>query len=383
MGGAVFALTANIVIALLVAGAFFGLARIPSTFPGVSWFGVTYATGALTPISELLVRAGPVPSLFHAASFASFCLAFHFMAKGLSVYFNGPLPRWLLPASFIACLLLGASIWHGRRDSFGYELCYQIPFTWSLGICVVVLLRIAPPRRLNKLLTVVFLATSLHFLFKPLAAIALGTGATERDYIFSRYALFSQALSCLLFIAVALTLILVVIHDTLEAVHWHADRDLLSGLSNRRAFDRECIAALRVCADDARGVAMMFDLDHFKSINDSYGHATGDRVIQAFGAILQAMSGRDMIVGRTGGEEFAVFARHSMPSGEAGRFADEVRHRLAELSFEEGEGPRRVTVSCGIAPVKHGDTLNSLMARADRALYSAKSLGRDQFVEVA
>jgi diguanylate cyclase (GGDEF)-like protein len=145
-----------------------------------------------------------------------------------------------------------------------------------------------------------------------------------------------------------------------------ASTDLLTGLPNRRMVDR---ALGRLASDDT---VIMLDLDHFKQVNDTFGHAAGDEVLRAFGRVLRGTArGRDT-VGRFGGEEFLIVMA---PSGGADAFLQ--RLRTGWLA----ERPYPVTFSAGIA-LSAGDP-DATVSLADQALYQAKKAGRDQWIWAA
>jgi diguanylate cyclase (GGDEF)-like protein len=153
-----------------------------------------------------------------------------------------------------------------------------------------------------------------------------------------------------------------------------ADTDYLTGLRNRRAFDlefrRQCDRALR---SDVPLALAMFDLDHFKQINDRHGHAAGDRVLCDFGSLLQReLRGGDTLA-RVGGEEFAVVLfGGGLDDGIA--FAERIGSELSRRSGSEGPA---LSASAGVAELTAEQrTPESLLLVADRALYAAKAAGR-------
>ena len=149
--------------------------------------------------------------------------------------------------------------------------------------------------------------------------------------------------------------------------------DPLSSALNRRGFEQHGESAL---AGGARGVLVAADLDHFKQINDNYGHAAGDGVIAHFAALLQDAAPEGAIVGRVGGEEFAVLLPDALLSD--GRlYAETVRGRFAAQQLPVLGVDRCFTASFGVAQAGRGDTLHDLLHRADAALYSAKAGGRN------
>ncbi len=142
-----------------------------------------------------------------------------------------------------------------------------------------------------------------------------------------------------------------------------ASTDLLTGLVNRRMLDR---ALGRLSADDT---VIMLDLDHFKQVNDKFGHAAGDEVLRAFGSVLRRTARSRDIVGRFGGEEFLIVLA-------LGGDADALLRRLRAEWLTERPSP--VTFSAGVA-ASAGDP-DETVSLADQALYQAKEAGRDQWI---
>jgi diguanylate cyclase (GGDEF)-like protein len=158
--------------------------------------------------------------------------------------------------------------------------------------------------------------------------------------------------------------------------------DELTGVMNRRHFTERVQSELRRCARyDLPGAMMMIDLDLFKDVNDTYGHATGDKVLQGFARICSDILREHDAIGRMGGEEFAVFMPHVEPA-QMYETAERMRMRVKQAIFT---GPEEqnifVTVSIGVADVRktHYD-FNGALALADAALYQAKRNGRNQVV---
>ena len=130
-------------------------------------------------------------------------------------------------------------------------------------------------------------------------------------------------------------------------------------------------------AQNAAPLAMLlWDIDSFKGINDRYGHRAGDRVLQSVAACFTAALRPADFVARIGGEEFAVLLS-GVTLAEAVIAANQVRTAVAGLRFHFRGTPVRVTVSCGITELHHGDASEQAFDRADAALYSAKNAGRN------
>ena len=167
--------------------------------------------------------------------------------------------------------------------------------------------------------------------------------------------------------------------DSFRQAESRASTDALTGLPNRRYFDESvALLARRRRADDKLGL-LMVDIDRFKRLNDTFGHAVGDHVLRAVaGAIARAVRENDVPV-RFGGEEFAVLLRNPSP-GVAFEVGERVRRSVAELDLR-GLGVRAVSVSVGVAVDEGpGGSIAGLVEAADRALYRAKRGGRDRVV---
>jgi diguanylate cyclase (GGDEF)-like protein len=159
-----------------------------------------------------------------------------------------------------------------------------------------------------------------------------------------------------------------------------ATTDFLTGLPNRREFmarlDDEQARLQRDISE--RGAVLMLDLDHFKRINDEYGHATGDAVLRHMAGLMRDSQRKIDTLGRVGGEEFAVL----LPGADmanAAAFAERLRQRIAGTPLEVEGRVLAVTVSIGIAALDAGDSSgDAALVRADKALYCAKRGGRNR-----
>ena len=151
--------------------------------------------------------------------------------------------------------------------------------------------------------------------------------------------------------------------------------DLLTGLPNRNFIER-CYAQKR--RDGGAICAIIIDLDHFKQINDTHGHDAGDRVLKAAASVFNDVLRDHDIVGRWGGEEFVMLLpAKSMETGKA--IAERARRRLENLTIELRESSVSITASFGVAfSPDRSESLADLLARADKVLYEAKEMGRNQ-----
>ena len=158
-----------------------------------------------------------------------------------------------------------------------------------------------------------------------------------------------------------------------------AHTDPLTGLANRRRFFEMAEAELaRTRRYDAPLSLLMLDIDHFKEVNDTHGHRAGDRVLGSLALICLEVLRNVDVVGRVGGEEFAILLPETGLDG-AMEVAERLREAIEKSAVVREEGvPLRVTVSIGVAILEDGTNLDTLLNRADAALYDAKHRGRNR-----
>ena len=176
----------------------------------------------------------------------------------------------------------------------------------------------------------------------------------------------------------AITIVLRMLMDrSEERLQILVQTDPLTGLLNRRGFI-SAFEGLRDRGGPTNLALLLFDLDHFKGINDTHGHGTGDSVLQQFALLGQKHLPELAAFGRTGGEEFAIVLP-VMEARDAALIAETIRQALADCSMKIDGVDLSVTTSIGIAVMPQADAdLDKLMTSADRALYKAKTQGRNR-----
>ena len=163
--------------------------------------------------------------------------------------------------------------------------------------------------------------------------------------------------------------------ETARTMRQLANTDALTGLANRRQAEEQLARELRRAERYGRTFSLlMLDIDHFKDLNDRYGHQAGDDVLVDLARRLGAMVRASDTVARWGGEEFLLVAPET-PLDDARRLAEMIRRHVADNHLADRF---QVTVSLGLASYRPGDTVPSLVARSDAALYLAKRGGRNQ-----
>ena len=166
-----------------------------------------------------------------------------------------------------------------------------------------------------------------------------------------------------------------------EVLEEQATTDGLTGLVNHRTFQERFTTMLGRADRHELAVSLLLtDIDHFKKINDTYGHPTGDEVLRRVAAILKASARKIDIVARYGGEEFALVLEGTDRAG-ARQLAERIRQEVEQQSFPSSKGAFSATLSIGVASYPDDSREKpEIIARADQALYSAKHGGRNRTV---
>lgn len=251
--------------------------------------------------------------------------------------------------------------------NFGYGLIF-LATAWRLR-------RLRTGRLSEQVLFWVLTVFSLHFFPRTVltvGAIAPAAG-TFGSSVFWLSLQFSLAISG---VALALAVLAVTAGDMIETLRHERSTDHLTGLCNRLGFEEAADRVLR----DARAwpvCLVVADIDRFKSINDTFGHPAGDAVLKAFAKLLKETARKVDLCGRLGGEEFAVLLPNCDIAGSYA-FADRLRSVVRQTRFQGLPQSRRVTASFGLVTASRGESLSSLVARADKALYQAKRSGRNR-----
>ena len=380
MSGAAFILVINMVVAGLLAAAFLAIAvydirRVPARWMAggyllaMAYFAIEFSIPAVRNFAPLLVVAFAVP--------LSAAMAFNVaIAHKYSVA-----PPWrLMVGLLVAATLVVFFMQNWPRESLTRMVVYQLPYV-LMTFAGLVIVRASPLKRgfLDYLLMGLLGFASLHFAAKPFLAGTLGgVGENPQAYVQSSYAAVSQTIGTVLLVAVALLVMGMMVHDVLADATSKSETDSLSGLMNRRGFEHHAETARREAARHGIPVSLVIaDLDHFKRVNDTYGHACGDRVIRAFADLLKEVSGDGHVAGRIGGEEFAILLA-GVNLAAARLLAEGTRSAFGTLSVDCLPADYRCTASFGIAELEPGDDFGALMRRADQALYAAKKDGRDR-----
>lgn len=379
MTNAGYILVINVFVAALVCASFLAISMHKRAAVPARWFAAAYACGIIYVGGEavlplLTFGSAAVYMILHAAFLAALAL----LDVGIAGRYGRPVPWRLIAAIYAVSQIAFLASWLMPRDELLRLFLYQAPFAIMQGVGAWIVLASGSRRRIDKLLGGFLTFSALHYLSKPIAARLLGgPGGSAQDYLFTSYALYSQSLGTVLVVAAALLLLGILVGDILKDATIQSETDALSGLLNRRGFEERLLRMVARHQESGLPLSLIvIDLDGFKAINDTHGHAAGDRVIAAFADTLRSSSLDHHVLGRIGGEEYAVVLPGSNIAA-ARLLAETMRVAFAEADIDGFHGLSRFTASFGVAELAWRESDAALFMRADQALYDAKRSGRN------
>ncbi len=304
---------------------------------------------------------------------ALFLIAFLLYGHGLLVRFRRP--RMVLPRLVFAVLAYGGIAFAILvADSLHAELLLSDSACAVLLLWPLALVRQHLGHPLDRVLFGVIGLAAIESLVRvALLGSLIAAGSRIEDYYSSPYALWVQATAAIIATLFAISVLGTVAVDIIDRYRDAAERDALTGLLNRRGF-----AAVATAWPPATMAAVIHcDIDHFKRVNDGYGHAAGDSVLAGFAAILAARLPVGSHAARFGGEEFVLLLPGASPE-QAAALAELIRDDLAQHDWQALGILQMITASFGIAGFAPSiASIEDAVARADAALYAAKAKGRN------
>lgn len=232
----------------------------------------------------------------------------------------------------------------------------------------------------DRLMKIVMIIVAAQFFFRPALVIVIEGEMTAAQYRETgSYSLLSLV-AAVLSLAQAGLVLAAIMKDRFGHVREESQRDPLTGLLLRGAFEEKVSGVLAKSQGQCVPVSLIIgDIDHFKQVNDTFGHQAGDQTIASFGALIGRAVRDSDICGRVGGEEFCVLVWKCDIDG-ARNLAERLRRSFATTQHESLPRNIRVTASFGVAQLSEGEGYGKLFARADKALYEAKNVGRDRVI---
>jgi len=298
--------------------------------------------------------------------------------SGVAAFFHQPLRIW------VAVLVGGGWLFLCLISEVRGTLSLRIAYTQPVMIILIVWSAVICLRhdRENLITPRIYaFSASLEAAAHVSLLICLGLADVSGGFAELRSILVPAAL---LFILVSMVLccftsLSMPIERSLQQFRYDAYRDSLTGLPNRRAvFEQAALLRQQMNADDDLTV-IRFDIDDFKQVNDTFGHAVGDTVLQVFGAVCRDLLPASMMAGRLGGDEFAIVC-NSMGPKDAEALVDRIKQSFAIGCFEATHGAVQVSLSAGISIEPSGHGVDDALEVADKAAYQAKRKGPDNTV---
>jgi diguanylate cyclase (GGDEF)-like protein len=249
---------------------------------------------------------------------------------------------------------------------------------FAIGMATLLL---APRRSVFDLLIIIIMGfQTVDHLVRPNLTLLFESSipaAVYRDSVY--YSLIGLVLG-VKSVATAMVLIGATIAEWNAVVRASGERDALTGMRNRGAFEDEVRRLLPRAQERGNAVSLVVaDIDHFKQVNDLWGHQAGDNALTRFAQLIDSQIRESDVSGRVGGEEFCVLV-WDCPEDAAHRLAERIRQAQAVNPIEGLPDDLRLTASFGVAGWQAGERYSQLFARADAALYAAKQAGRDRVV---
>ncbi len=374
MNGVAFFLGVNFVVAVCFSAVFSVVATRSRSRRAALWFAAGFGIASLSALCELLVAYTGSSKIWALGAFATVLIGMMLLRVGIGHLYGRRLDKRIAAFFVGASIILSYVIYDLPRGTPVQAFSYQSPFAVVILDSAFVVLASRGRQMIDRFLGMLMLFTGLHFFAKAGLAVLVGSGSVAKDYIHTNYALVSQSATAILVVAVGLTLLAALVLEIMADERSESERDTLSALPNRRGFNRQ-VQSLLDEAPNGRHAVILCDLDHFKRINDTYGHHVGDLVIQGFGQLMNDSAPKRAALGRIGGEEFAIF----LPDTEiaaAVLFAQALRGATMTLpGFPES---LTVTASFGVSALTTATGLAEAYRQADLALYTAKNAGRNQ-----
>ena len=282
---------------------------------------------------------------------------------------------WRAYAVFCAAIMV--ALWYFfyvDRNLLVRVYVLNIGFGGLLCVAALRMRTAATGRRIDTALFVVLLAFGLHFLPRTLLSIGAHAPSGPLAFADSPFWQWLQLSLAVFSVGLAITLLLAIAADTIEEVRHEGEKDWLTGLLNRRGFEARMRPYQNGGPDPA--ALIVCDVDHFKRINDGYGHDGGDAVLKNVARVLALSVRKRDLLGRIGGEEFAVYLP-ATDFQEALHCAERLRAAVAD-TVRAPDLATPVTMSLGVAAAIGAENWESLFRRADENLYAAKRAGRNQ-----
>ncbi len=364
------------VLAAAFAAVFFALWWRAGLGKHVLAFGVSFACAAIAFLATHLLPTGSIYT-FHLTH-AFYALSTATMVWGMCSRVGRPAYLGVQVSIYgTAALLLSVAVM--TSQDAGPRLLIVNTAYGAMFLVGMVSLMGAPRRHVLDTLILVIAATNVaDFMIRPMLQLLAEGAIPVAEYRQSIYYSVINLVLSIKALSLAIVLVVACAHELMTAMRERSDRDALTGLRNRRAFETDIAGPLMLAQQTGVPVSLVIaDIDHFKQVNDIWGHQAGDQAIAEFGQLIGSMTREQDIAGRVGGEEFCVLV-WDCPGEAAEKLAERIRSRFAQHLVPAIGESVRLAASFGVAHLREGESYERLFARADAALYRAKQNGRNR-----
>ena len=370
-------LTVNLTVSCVFILTFAFVAMQERNYAAPRWFTLAAIAAALVSIFGYWIPVAINARLLVIISFALSMTAFLAAIIGLQSIYRQKIDWKLIGGFFVAAILCNMLISELPRTSFLHRFLYQLPLCVAQLLMIRVIYRSGMPRLVDRLMMALAVVACLHYFSKAFLISGPGADIRPDDPANTMHVILSLSIGVFVHVVRGLLLLLTTVSHMVGEASEQSEVDELSQIYNRRGFDRHVSRVLARKGARIRYSVIMSDLDFFKRVNDTYGHDGGDRVIAAFGKLLNTQLPKAAVAARMGGEEFVVFIPDAdMAAAES--LAQNLRESLSKLRFAEKAPDWGPTASFGVAEQVDEESLYETMRRADSALYDAKNAGRNR-----
>ncbi|MEM9279595.1 MAG: GGDEF domain-containing protein [Pseudomonadota bacterium] len=297
------------------------------------------------------------------------------LACGIQLHYSGKLKTGIL----IGCLFIHIAIY----SYFMYiENFWLGSFSANFGTAIIFSAGIYGIHKhlktsLDKVLFVICIISIIQNIARPSAiALMAGEPLTQENYSKEMFLITLHLSIAVCAVSMAMTLLMIFSRDIFNDMRQTSVTDALTNILNRRGF--ESGAEKFFDNEEQQPLCLILaDIDHFKALNDDYGHGFGDKIIIEFARLFEKHAGKDGVAARIGGEEFVMLVP-GKSLHDSTRLAVEIRHEVKDMKFPHEGKTVSVTASFGVSQRQKNDQLSDMLKRADDALYESKMSGRDK-----
>jgi len=351
---------------------FFAIQR-HRTDNSAAFIGASYLVGTASFLADIVFIASENIAIRTGIA-ALYAITTILIVAGTNLYYRKSMP-WRLFGCLLALHLIGYALLLVSNA----EWIRSLAVNFSIGIMFLIgiyRIRNHVHGKLDKLLFAVGVINCAQCFIRPIGvALLAGGGLDNATHSESVFVITLHLFIAVSAIATAMSMFLVLGRDIVEELQMRSDTDPLSAILNRRGFEKQASEILSASSEKPATLAVI-DIDHFKSVNDTYGHAAGDDVIRAISGLLAEYMPPHAITSRLGGEEFAFLIPDcDLTDGKS--IANAFRKKISALKFNFDRAQIGCTISIGVTQYQSGETIQAVVSRADEALYLAKSDGRN------